>query len=177
MPIPLQAIGTALTAGSSLISPFMDAFGADKGGYNFLKTLEDLKIKDPEIMKKLMDRAGMLADRRELRKSDIKGSMDAKGLGNSIISDQVGLELDKADNKALLETGNQLDQNQATTNRAIDREMAEFKLGQAGARRQGRADFYGGLTGNLGKLFAGGGGGGQNALFNWLNKPREGSPL
>lgn len=174
MPIPIQALGTALTAGSSLVSPFMDAFGDDKGGYNFLKTLEDLKIKNPEIMKKLMDRAEMLADKRELSKGKIAGSMTAKGLEGSIIGDQAGLELDKADNKALLMTANELDQNQATTNRAIDTEIANFKLGQAGARRQGRADFFGGLAGNLGKLFAGGGAG-QNALFNWLNKPRQGS--
>ena len=158
-PATAKLFASALGTGASLVSPFMDAFGNDPGEFRFLKTLEDMKIKDPEIMKKLMKRAGMLADRRELGKDRIAGSMTAKGLEGSIIGEQAGLQLDKADNKALLDSADQFDQDKINTNRAIDREMAEFRLGQAGARRQGRADFFGNVLG-----------GGSKALFGWLNK-------
>ena len=158
----LGKVGKGASFLSSLVSPAMDAFFGNPAEKRYLDFLRNQKMTDAELRKRLNQSAGILADSTEMDKNKLMGSMTAKGLENSIIGDQAGMAIDAEANKNLVNIANQLDNEKTARNRELERQIAEFRLNQAGARRQGRADFFGTGLANAGTL-----------LTDWVNKRRE----
>lgn len=157
-----MAIGKILTGAGGLVSPFMDAFGiGDSGEDAYERFLRQRGISKADIRSDLSDQAGIVADRAELAKGNLLGNLESQGLGNSIIGAQAGLKADMDKNKFIAQRMAQLYGDRRNQQMKNEQDLADFKLGRAGARRQGVADLLGGGLTTAGYL------------FDWMKKRKQ----
>lgn len=154
-----MSLATLFTAGASLVSPLMDAFGAGGKAENaYERFLRSRGISDADIQKQVSQDAGVQADKAELAKQNVMGALQSQGLGSSIIGAQAGMKADIEKNKFIQNRMNQLYNAQTQQEMQNRQDLADFQLGRAGARRQGFADAGAGILQGAG------------TLFDWLNK-------
>tara|TARA_R100001015_G_C4495955_1_gene72033 strand:+ start:30 stop:515 length:486 start_codon:yes stop_codon:yes gene_type:complete len=151
-------LGKILTGVAPLVSPFMDAFVGNKAEDSYERFLKSRGLSKADMRRQLSDASGLEADRAELAKQGVVGNLQSQGLGNSIIGTQAGLQVDLEKNKSLANRASQLSNMQIQQDMANAQDLADFRLGRAGARRQGVADLIGGAFGQGGML------------LDWLNK-------
>ena len=145
-----------------MISPLMDAMGwGDKGEDAYERFLKSRGIKNSDIQKQVSQSAGVQADKTDLAKTNIMGILQGQNLGSSIIGAQAGMNLDVEKNKFIQNRMNQLYNKKMEQDMMNQQDLADFKLGRAGAKRQGWADLIGGglSTGGL--------------LMDWMGKQKN----
>ena len=163
-----MAIGTALGLVGGLVAPAMQAFGGTPRGVKaFERFLKSRGISDADARKMISDQSGIAGDKAQMAKANIMGNLQAQGLGNSIIGTQAGMEIDKAKNQSIVDTARDIDFKRQDEQMRRQEMLAQMRMQQSLAKRQGRADFFGGLLGGLSKIK-----GESNVLTNWINRDR-----
>jgi len=152
----------ALTGLAPLASPFIDAFIGNKAEDSYEKFLKSRGMSKADIRRMLSDTAGVEADKAELAKQGIVGNLQSQGLGNSIIGAEASANIDINKNKAINNRMNQLQNLRVQQEMNNAQDLADFRLGRAGAKRQGLADFVGGALGQGGMF-----------LSSWLKRKNE----
>jgi len=158
----LGAWAKLFSMGADVVSPLMDAGGAGgKAEKAYEKFLASRGMSQSDILKTVSQDAGVQSDKADMAKTNLMGSLQGQGLGNSIIGAQAGTAVDIEKNKFIQDRMNQL-YNQKNKQELLNRQdLADFKLGRAGARKQGWADAGAGLLGGAGNL------------FDWLHKQKK----
>ena len=157
-----MALGTLLTLGGGLVSSGIDAFrGSSKAEKAFEKFLKSKGLSDAEIRAQLSQTAGVQADKTALAKQGVMSNLQSQGLGSSIIGAQAGMQLDVEKNKFISDRMSQLYNKNLDEKMRRDEMLANYRLDRDQAKRQGQADFWGGLASGAGSI-----------LTDWLNKPR-----
>ena len=158
-----MALGTLLTLGGGLVSSGIDAFrGSSKAEKAFEKFLKSKGLSDAEIRAQLSQTAGVQADKTDLAKQGVMSNLQSQGLGSSIIGAQAGMQLDVEKNKFISDRMSQLYNKNLDEKMRRDEMLANYRLDRDQAKRQGQADFWGGLSSGAGSI-----------LTDWLNKSRS----
>ena len=158
-----MALGTLLTLGGGLVSSGIDAFrGSSKAEKAFEKFLKSKGLSDAEIRAQLRQTAGVQADKTDLAKQGVMSNLQSQGLGSSIIGAQAGMQLDVEKNKFISDRMSQLYNKNLDEKMRRDEMLANYRLDRDQAKRQGQADFWGGLSSGAGSI-----------LTDWLNKSRS----
>ena len=152
-----------LSGGAGMVSPLMDAMGLDdKGEDAYERYLKSKGIKNADIQKQISQSAGIQADKTDMAKQNVMGILQGQNLGSSIIGAQAGMKADIAKNQFIQNRMNQLYNEKMKQDTQNQQDLAEFRLGRAGAKRQGWADLIGG------GLSAGG------LLMDWMGEQKKG---
>ena len=163
-----MALGTLLSLGAGLVASGMQAFGGTpKEVKAFERFLKSKGISDADARRMLSDQAGIAGDKAQLAKQNVMSNLQSQGLGNSIIGAQAGLQADIAKNQSIADTARSIDNQRLAEQQRRQQMLAEMRMQQGLARRQGRADFFGNLLGGLGKIDDESG-----ILTNWINSRR-----
>jgi len=163
-----MAIGTALSLFGGLVAPAMQAFGGTpKGVKAYEKFLKSRGISDADARKMISDHSGIAGDKAQMAKTNIMGNLHAQGLGNSIIGTQAGMEIDEGKNQSIVDTARAIDFKRKDEEIRKREMLAQMRMQQGLAKRQGQADLWGGLIGGLGRIE-----GESNVLTNWINRDR-----
>ena len=164
--------GTALTLAGGLVSPAIDAFrGSSKAEKAYERFLKSKGLSDAEIREQVSQVAGVQADKADLTKTGITANLQNQGLGSSIIGTQAGLQVDKDKNQFIADRMSQLYNKNIAEKLKRDEMLANYRLDRDQAKRQGQADFWGGLSSGFGSILSSNGG--KNILTDWLNKSRS----
>jgi len=115
----------------------------------------------------ISDQSGIAGDKAQMAKANIMGNLQAQGLGNSIIGTQAGMDIDKAKNQSIVDSARAIDLKRQDEQMRRQEMLAQMRMQQSLAKRQGRADFYGDLLGGLSKIDSD-----SNVLTNWINRDR-----